>query len=183
MDSPNSLNVWEKVLFCGRKGRIIPKSSMTSFLGEYEVAVDAKGRFLLPAGFRKQLPEDGAARFVINRGFENCLSMFTVDSWNVLAEKVNKLNDFNPKVREFKRLFMNGANFVDVDSAGRILLPKPLQEYASIKKDMIFSAQGNKIELWDKDTYYAYIRQHAAGFSDLAAEVAGSGFVNPFENL
>ena len=54
-------------------------------------------------------------RQVINRGFENCLSMFTVDSWNVLAEKVNKLNDFNPKVREFKRLFMNGANFVDVD--------------------------------------------------------------------
>jgi MraZ protein len=109
--------------------------------------------------------------------------MFTVDSWNVLAEKVNKLNDFNPKVREFKRLFMNGANFVDVDNAGRILLPKPLQEYASIKKDMVFSAQGNKIELWDKDTYYAYIREHASGFSNLAEEVAGSGFTNPFENL
>lgn len=156
---------------------------MTSFLGEYEVAVDAKGRFLLPSGFRKQLPEEAAVRFVINRGFENCLTMFTVDSWNVLAEKVNKLNDFNPKVREFKRLFMNGANFVDVDNAGRILLPKPLAEYAAIKKDMVFSAQGNKIELWDKDTYYAYIREHASGFSNLAEEVAGSGFTNPFENL
>ena len=156
---------------------------MTSFLGEYEVALDAKGRFLLPSGFRKQLPENAAEKFVVNRGFENCLTMYPMDSWNALAEKINKLNDFNPKVREFKRLFLNGANIVEVDSAGRILLPKPLQEYASIKKEMIVSAQGNKVELWDKDTYYNYIRQHAGGFSDLAAEVAGGDFINPFENL
>lgn len=156
---------------------------MTSFLGEYEVAMDAKGRFLLPSGFRKQLPEGGAERFVINRGFEHCLTMYTVESWNVLSEKINRLNDFNPKVREFKRLFLNGATIIDVDSAGRVLLPKPLQEYAGMKKDIIMSAQGNKVELWDKDTYYNYINQHAAGFSDLAAEVAGGDFINPFEGL
>ncbi len=176
-------NPWENVLFCGKSGKNSSKPLMSSFLGEYEVAVDAKGRFLLPSGFRKQLADGAGERFVINRGFENCLSMFTVESWAALEAKVNKLNDFNPKVREFKRLFMNGANFVDVDNAGRILLPKQLQEYAGIKKDMVFSAQGNKIELWDKDTYYKYINDHAAGFSDLAAEVAGSGFTNPFENL
>jgi MraZ protein len=156
---------------------------MTSFLGEYEVAMDAKGRFLLPSGFRKQLPEGGAERFVINRGFEHCLTMYTVESWNVLSEKINRLNDFNPKVREFKRLFLNGATIIEVDSAGRVLLPKPLQEYAGMKKDIIMSAQGNKVELWNKDTYYNYINQHAAGFSDLAAEVAGGDFINPFEGL
>ena len=131
--------------------------------------MDAKGRFLLPSGFRKQLPEGSAERFVINRGFENCLTLYPMDSWTVLSEKINKLNDFNPKVREFKRLFLNGANIVEADSAGRILLPKPLQEYAGLKKDIIMSAQGNKVELWDKDTYYNYINQHAGGFSDLAA--------------
>lgn len=156
---------------------------MTSFFGEYEVAIDAKGRFLLPSGFRKQLPEGAAERFVINRGFENCLTMYAMDSWSALSEKINKMNDFNPKVREFKRLFLNGATIVEVDSAGRILLPKPLQEYAGVKKDMVFSAQGNKVELWDKDTYYNYLRQHASGFSDLAAEVAGGDFINPFDNL
>ena len=112
--------------------------------------MDAKGRFLLPSGFRKQLPEGSAERFVINRGFENCLTLYPMDSWTVLSEKINKLNDFNPKVREFKRLFLNGANIVEADSAGRILLPKPLQEYAGLKKDIIMSAQGNKVELWDK---------------------------------
>ena len=156
---------------------------MTSFLGEYEVAMDAKGRLLLPSGFRKQLPEGSAERFVINRGFENCLTLYPMDSWTVLSEKINKLNDFNPKVREFKRLFLNGANIVEADSAGRILLPKPLQEYAGLKKDIIMSAQGNKVELWDKDTYYNYINQHAGGFSDLAAEVAGGDFINPFEGM
>lgn len=155
---------------------------MTGFLGEYEVAIDAKGRFLLPAGFRKQLPEGAAERFVINRGFENCLTLYPMDTWNALAEKINKLNDFNPKVREFKRLFLNGATVVEADSAGRLLLSKPLQEYANIKKDMIFSAQGNKVELWDKDTYYEYIRQRASDFSNLAAEVAGGDFINPFES-
>lgn len=60
---------------------------------------------------------------------------------------------------------------------------RPLQEYAGIKKDMVFSAQGNKVELWDKDTYYDYIRKQSAGFSDLAAEVAGGDFINPFEGL
>lgn len=154
---------------------------MTSFLGEYEIAIDAKGRFLLPAAFRKQLPENAVERFVINRGFENCLSMYHIDRWNLLTEKLAKLNDFNPKVREFKRLFQNGATMIDVDSAGRILLPKPLQEYAGIKKDMVLSAQADKVELWDKDTYYNYIREKSAGFSDLAAEVAGGDFMNPFE--
>ena len=155
---------------------------MTSFLGEYEVAIDAKGRMLLPAGFRKQLPEGAAEKFVVNRGFESCLTLYTMDVWNALSEKINKLNDFKPATREFKRLFLNGATMIEVDSADRILLPKPLQEHAGIKKEAVLSAQGNKVELWDKDTYYNYIRQNAVNFSKLAEDVAND-FGNPFENL
>lgn len=155
---------------------------MVNFLGEYEVAIDAKGRLLVPSGFRKQLPE-GTDRFVINRGFENCLTLYTAESWNVLAEKINRLNDFNPKVRDFKRLFLNGATLVDMDSAGRILLPKPLQEYAGIRKDAVFSTQGNKVELWDKDTYYQYLREKTENFSQLAEQVAGSDFMLPDESI
>ena len=155
---------------------------MANFLGEYEVACDVKGRFLLPSGFRKQLAEGEGEKFVINRGFEKCLTIYTMDVWNALSEKINKLNDFKPNVREFKRLFLNGANIVEVDSADRLLLPKLLMEYAGIKKDAIMSAQGNKVELWDKDTYYNYLNQHAGGFSKLAEEVAGE-IGNPFEAM
>ena len=105
-----------------------------------------------------------------------------IATWTKLAEKIGKLNDFNPKVREFKRLFLNGANIVDVDSAGRLLLPKPLQEYAGMNKDIVFAAQGDKVELWDKDTYYKYMNQQSGNMSDLAAEVAGGDFMNPFED-
>jgi MraZ protein len=155
---------------------------MNSFLGEYEVAIDAKGRFLLPSGFRKQLAEGAGKQFVVNRGFENCLSIYTMEVWTAISDKINKLNDFKPNVREFKRLFLNGATIVEVDNADRILIPKQLQEFANIKKDAVLSAQGNKLELWDKDTYYNYLRERAGGFSKLAEDVAND-FGNPFENL
>lgn len=156
---------------------------MLNLLGEHELSLDAKGRFLLPSAFRKQLPEGSGERFVINRGFEQCLTLYPEDSWNDTAQKVYKLNDFNPKVREFKRLFLNGASFVDVDSAGRLNVPKQLLAHAGIEKEIVFIAQGNKVELWDKDTYYEYMKQRSASFSDLAAEVAGEGFINPFEGI
>jgi MraZ protein len=158
---------------------------MTNFLGEYEVALDAKGRFLLPSAFRKQLPDGAADKFVVNRGFEKCLSVYTVPAWEKLAEMINKLNDFNPKARDFKRLFLNGATMIEADSADRLLVPKSSLEYAGItrEKDMVFTAQGNKMELWDKDTYYNYMRERAHSYSDLAAEVAGGGFMNPFETI
>lgn len=167
---------WENVLLCV----VILFFHMHHFIGEYEVAIDAKGRFLLPAGFRKQLPEGAGDRFIINRGFENCLTVYPMDTWNALSEKINKLNDFNPKVREFKRLFLNGANIIEIDSAGRMLLSKPQMEYAGIRKDMVLSAQGNKVELWDKDTYYEYLRARSGSFSSLAEEVAGGEAFNPF---
>jgi MraZ protein len=152
---------------------------MISFLGEYEVAFDAKGRFLLPSAIRKQMPE-GAGQFVVKRDFETCLTIYPLETWTAISEKINKLNDLKPNVREFKRLFLNGATVVELDSADRMLVPKPLQEYAGIKKDSVLAAQGNKLELWDKDTYYNYLREKAANMSRLAEEVAND-FGNPFD--
>ena len=155
---------------------------MTSFLGEYEVAIDVKGRFLLPSGLRKQMTDDAGGQFVIKRDFEACLTIYTLDNWRAISDKINKLNDFKPNVREFNRLFLNGATIVELDSADRILVPKQLQEYAGIKKDAVLIAQGNKLELWDKDTYYKYISQNSVNMSRLAEEVAND-FGNPFENI
>jgi MraZ protein len=157
---------------------------MAILLGEYEVAIDSKGRFLLPAGLRKQFADGVGEKFVVNRGFEKCVTIYTMDVWNVVSEKVSRLNDFKPNVREFKRLFLNGATIIEVDSADRVLVPKPLQDHAGIelKTDAVLCAQGNKLELWDKDTYYNYLRERAAGFSKLAEEVAND-IGNPFENI
>src|SRR5580698_6053005 len=126
---------------------------MIGFLGEYEVTLDAKGRLLLPAGFKKQLPEDSASQFVINRGIETCLSLYPSQSWEPIFSEISKLNDFDPKVREFRRFFLNGAIQMELDSAGRLLIPKNLAEYAGLEKDIVLVSAINKIEIWDKNKY------------------------------
>lgn len=145
---------------------------MKGFIGEYEATLDAKGRFLLPAGFKKQLPENGDEPFVINRGFEKCLSLYTSESWEPIFSKLGKLNDFDPKVRQFKRYFLNGAIQVSPDSAGRLLMPKNLIEYAGLDKDIVLVSAIDKLEIWDKTKYQQFFETFSPqSFSDLAEEV------------
>ena len=145
---------------------------MIGFLGEYEATLDAKGRFLLPAGFKKQLPEEGGAHFVINRGFEKCLTLYPLQSWDPIFSEISKLNDFDPKVREFRRYFLNGATQLELDTAGRLLLPKNLTEHAGLEKDIVLVSAVNKIEIWDKTKYKEFFESFTPqSFSDLANEV------------
>lgn len=145
---------------------------MIGFLGEYEATLDPKGRFLLPSGFKKQLPEDSSARFVINRGFEKCLSLYPIKSWEPIFNEISRLNDFDPKVREFRRYFLNGATLMELDTAGRLLIPQNLKDHAGLEKDIVLVAAMNKIEVWDKNKYQQFFESFSPdGFSALAQEV------------
>lgn len=144
---------------------------MVRFLGEYEVTLDAKGRFLLPSGFKKQLPE-AELRFIVNRGFEKCLTLYPAKSWEPIHAKISELNDFDPKVRAFRRQFLGGATEVEADSAGRLLLPPTLRDFAGLTKNVILVAAVDKIEIWDADTYKKIFEEFSPeAFSDLAKEV------------
>jgi len=152
---------------------------MIGFLGEYEVTLDAKGRFLLPAGFKKQLPEEGASHFVVNRGIEKCLSLYPTQSWEPIFSELSKLNDFDPKVREFRRFFLNGATQMELDSAGRLLIPKNLAEYAGLEKDIVLVSAINKIEIWDKNKYKEFFETFSPeNFSKLANDVMNKTVTN-----
>src|SRR5882757_2773919 len=145
---------------------------MIGFLGEYEATLDSKGRFLLPVGFKKQLPEDGNTQFVVNRGFEKCLGLYPMKSWEPIFEEISKLNDFDPKVRSFRRYFLNGATMMELDSAGRLLIPQNLKEYAGLEKDIVLVTAVNKIEIWDKIKYQQFFETFSPDdFSGLANEV------------
>jgi MraZ protein len=147
---------------------------MLGFLGEYEATLDAKGRFLLPAGFKKQLPEEEGVPFVINRGFEKCLTLYPKQSWDPIFERISRLNDFDQKVREFRRYFLNGATYLEADSAGRLLIPKNLVTYAGLERDIVLVSALNKIEIWDKAAYQQFFDTYSAeSFSDLAQKVMG----------
>ena len=145
---------------------------MIGFIGEYESTIDAKGRFLLPSGFKKQLPEKESYVFVINRGFEKCLTLYPIQSWEPIFKEISQLNDFDPKVREFRRYFLNGAVQLELDSAGRVLLPKNLMDHASLEKDIVLVSAINKIEIWDRNKYQQFFESFSAeSFSNLANEV------------
>jgi MraZ protein len=147
---------------------------MTGFLGEFEATLDAKGRFLLPAGFKKQLPEEETVRFVINRGFEKCLALYPMKTWEPLFAKITGLNEFDPKQREFRRAFLNGATYVEPDGAGRILLPPNLKMYAELQKDIVLMATGDKIEIWDSNKYKQFFDSISSdALSELGKDVMG----------
>ena len=145
---------------------------MNGFLGEYEATLDPKGRFLLPAALNKQIAEEGNDPFIINRGFEKCLSLYPSKNWEPIFNEVSKLNDFDPKVRSFRRYFLNGATMMELDSAGRLLIPQNLKEYAGLEKDIVLVTAVNKIEIWDKVKYQQFFETFSPDdFSGLANEV------------
>jgi len=112
---------------------------MTGFHGEYQSTIDAKGRFHLPGSLKKQLVE-GENRFIVSRGFEKCLTLYPLKSWQSILDRISQLNDFDPKVRQFRRQFLGGATEVELDAAGRILLPPTLREFALPGKEIALAA-------------------------------------------
>ena len=146
---------------------------MTNLIGEFECKIDAKGRFMLPAGLKKQLSPDVQDRFVINRGFEKCIVLYPQNEWKVISDEVNQLNLYNKKNRDFVRYFYRGATELILDSINRLLIPKQLTQYAGIDKEIVLFAFSNRVEIWAKDAYDKLQTNEPEDFSSLAEEVMG----------
>lgn len=146
---------------------------MSGLVGEYECKLDAKGRFLFPAGLRKQIDPSANEVFMVNKGFENCLTLYPMNEWDKVSAKISKLNLFKPKNRMFYRLFHQGAKQLVLDKAGRILIPTALMERIGLKKDVMLTAYNDRIEIWDRAEYLAMMDENIVDFSDLADEVMG----------
>ena len=144
-----------------------------SFLGEYELKLDAKGRLRLPGALKQQLSPEAKGRFVVNRGFEECLEVYPINVWQDVRKKVEKLNQFKKKERAFIRYFLRGATEVVLDGADRLNIPKHLLEYAGIQGDAIITPGKNTLELWNKAKYEKELAMDSDSFADLAEDVLG----------
>ena len=147
-----------------------------NLIGEYQVAIDNKGRLRLPSALLRQLPAvkqgDGYS-FVLNRGFEKCLTLYPKTVWDEIAARLSKLNRFKDRNRMFFRSFFLGAAPMETDSADRILIPKPLQDYANLESEAILIAMDDRIEIWSPKGYEAMLAIDPNDFADLANEVMG----------
>lgn len=147
---------------------------MNSLIGTYECKVDAKGRLMLPSAIKKQLSPILQNGFVLKRSvFQPCLELYPMTEWELLMQKVNGLNRFRKKNNDFIRRFTAGVKMIEVDAAGRLLIPKDLIVFSGINKDAVVSSAINIIEIWDKDKYEQAIDDATLDFSDLAEEVMG----------
>jgi MraZ protein len=134
---------------CSPRGEKVWMLSM--FLGEYEHAIDAKGRMAVPAKFRAQM-DRGA---VVSKGMGTCLSVYTVEHWE---QRSNELvaGMSSDDLRDFERRIYPSASEIELDAQGRMVIPAKLRAYANLKNEVTVAGVRDHYEIWDRATWQAY---------------------------
>lgn len=165
---------------CGKKictfaiNQFKKRIQLSNIIGTYECKIDAKGRLMVPAPLKKQLPSLDSG-FVLKRSvFDKCVELWPKSEWDMMMLKINGLNRFVKKNNDFIRKFMAGVKMVEIDDAGRLLITKDLIDFAGISKDLVLTSKVNIIEIWDKDLYEQSISGDDMDFANLAEEVMGN---------
>ncbi len=141
------------------------------FIGEYQHAVDDKGRLAIPVKFRKKL----ARGAVVTRGLDDCLFVYTAEEWKKLARKLAELPFSQANTRAFARLMLAGAMDVEIDGQGRVVLPEYLRQYAKIGKEVVVAGLYSRLEIWDKATWGTYKIQTEKNSNDIAEKMGELG--------
>jgi MraZ protein len=130
---------------------------------------------MLPVPLKKQLNASLREGFVLKRSvFQQCLELYPMQEWDLMMQKINKLNRFVKKNNDFIRRFTAGVRVIEIDATGRLLIPKDLAVFASVSKDIVLSSAVNIVEIWDKELYEKAIDDSVGDFADLAEEVMGN---------
>jgi len=140
---------------------------MTFFTSEYESKLDPKGRLVLPARVKAQLPE-GSNELVIRKGFEQCLIIYPMVEFKKVFSKISSLNEFNEEYRKLQRNFFSGTATVEMDAMGRFLIPRNMLQYAQLDKEVVLIGMGNKVEVWNPAIYEKHLIQDPGELSKLA---------------
>ena len=121
-------------------------------IGEYEHSLDAKGRLIMPAKLRTDMGE----KFIITKGLDGCLFVFSQNEWSNFESKLKELPLTNKNARDFVRFFLSGATECEIDKQGRFLIPTNLRETASLQKEVVIIGVGTRIEIWNKEKWNSY---------------------------
>ncbi len=134
------------------------------FIGEYHHTIDEKGRIIIPAKFREELGNN----FIITRGIENCLFVYSKENWAKITDKLSSLPFTKKDARTFNRFFMSGATDVELDKQGRVNISKPLIDYASLLKDCVIIGTGDRLEVWSQESWDSFFDSTKDSMSDIA---------------
>lgn len=121
-------------------------------IGEYEHSLDVKGRLIMPAKLRADIGE----KFIISKGLDGCLFVFSQEEWSNFEAKLKELPLTNKNARDFVRFFLSGATECELDKQGRFLIVNNLRAYAEIEKEVIIIGVGTRLEIWNKEKWDKY---------------------------
>ena len=142
-------------------------------IGEYQHTIDPKKRLSLPSKFRKELGKT----VIITRGLDQCLFIYAPSAWKKLTEKFNELSLGSTDTRGFNRFMLSGASDVEVDGAGRVLIPEYLKEFAGLKSDVVVAGIGNRVEVWDRSRWDEYTQRIEGQANAIAQKLGDLGAI------
>jgi MraZ protein len=122
------------------------------FLGEHNHIVDAKGRVVMPARFRREL-EHG---LVVTKGQERCLYVFPIERFDEEVARLSRLPRTDRRARNFARSLYGGASDQPLDAQGRLPVPPSLRAFAGLNRDVVVLGVGDHVQIWDAETYYQF---------------------------
>jgi len=139
-------------------------------MGEYHHTIDEKGRIIIPAKFRNELGES----FVVTRGLENCLFIYSLVEWEKIVSKLKTLPFTKKDARSFTRFFLSGATTLEFDKQGRINISSPLASYAKLDKECVIVGVNDRLEIWAKDSWDKFLNDNSEDLSDITENLISS---------
>lgn len=133
-------------------------------MGEYHHSIDDKGRLIIPSKFREELGE----KFIVTRGIENCLFVYSLEKWQEITQKLESLPFTKKDARSFVRFFLSGATVAEFDKQGRVNITSPLISYANIQKECVVIGTGDRLEIWSLEAWDAFFTSASLNMSDIA---------------
>ena len=139
-------------------------------MGEYRNSIDTKGRIVIPSKFREELGN----KIILTRGLDGSLFIYSVDAWNKLTEKLQTLSFTEKESRNFTRFLLSGANTLEFDKQGRIIIPSYLKEYANFTKEVVLVGVLNRVELWSDTAWDKFMTDNFDDLSSISSDLFGS---------
>lgn len=141
-------------------------------IGEYRHNIDDKGRIIIPSKFREEI----GMKFVVTRGLDGCLFVYSMDNWNKIVSKLQTLPFTKKDARTFMRFFLSGATVCEFDKQGRINLTNSLILYAGIQKECTIIGVNDRLEIWASEKLDAIMEENELNFSDIAENLFEGDF-------
>lgn len=144
------------------------------FRGVSTVSLDSKGRVVVPSRHRDVLQAVASGRVIVTADPSECLLLYPLPEWEPIEKKLSGLSDFNPQTRSIKQLMIGYAQEMEMDVAGRILLPPMLRKFAGLDKNVVLAGQVSRVELWNEEKWESRIAQALSfGENGLPPELEG----------